>query len=270
MIAQAVNVAREELAAAGCETPGLDAELLLGHALGVPRADLFLGPERRLDETERARFETFVSRRARREPVAYILGRRAFRFIELTVDERVLVPRPETELLVEVGLELARGARVLDLGTGSGAVALALKHERPDLRITGSDVSTEALAVARENSRRLGLEVELVECDLVDGLDGGWDAILSNPPYLADGERHALAREILDHEPPQALFAGGDGLDVIRRLLAGVPGRTALVALEVGQGQAARVADLVLAAGFPEVEFRRDLAGVERVVLGRR
>ncbi len=219
-------------------------------------------------------FQDAVRRRsAGREPVAYITGRRGFRHIELAVDARVLVPRPETELLVEVGIELlARGARVVDVGTGSGAVALALKDERPDLEVIGTDVSAGALAVARDNAARLGLggDVAFVEGDLLAGL-GEVDAVLSNPPYVADGERAALAPEILRHEPAGALFAGADGLDVIRRLVpAAVAAGARLLAIEVGEGQAADVAALMGEAGFAAVQMRRDLAGIERVVVGSR
>ncbi len=225
--------------------------------------------ERPLDDGELTAFQALVSRRADREPVAYIVGRRGFRHVELVVDRRVLVPRPETELLVEVGLELPAGARVLDVGTGSGAVALALKHERPDLLITASEVSAAALEVAAGNARRLELEVELVRADLLGGLDGAWDAVLANPPYVGLGERERLAPEIARHEPAGALFAGEDGLAVVRRLVREAAGRTALVAVEVGAGQASAVRELMRGAGFTDGGARRDLAGMERVVIGR-
>jgi release factor glutamine methyltransferase len=188
------------------------------------------------------------------------------------VDARALVPRPETELLVEAGLALAPGARVLDVGTGSGAVALALAHERPDLRIAGSDISAGALTLARTNSERLGLSVEWLQTDLLEGLDDRFDAVLANLPYVAEGERALLAPEILRHEPPGALFAGADGLDVITRLVAQLSDMPAaiLVALEVGAGQAPAVADLLAGARFAQVHCKNDLAGVERVVIGER
>jgi release factor glutamine methyltransferase len=219
-------------------------------------------------------FQDAVRRRsAGREPVAYITGTRGFRHLELAVDPRVLVPRPETELLVEVAVELLpAGARVVDVGTGSGAIALALAQERPDLRIVATDVSADALAVARDNAARLGLaaRVELVAGDLLAGVTAV-DAVLSNPPYVADGDRATLAPEITRHEPPGALFAGADGLDVIRRLVpAAARSGAALLAIELGQGQAAAVIELMDAAGFAHAESRRDLAGIERVVVGRR
>lgn len=263
----ALATAREALARAGCESPKLDADLLLAHVLGVGRAELLTGLHPPLDDHRRARFESLVRRRAAREPVAYVLGRRHFRAVELMVDRRVLVPRPETELLVETALELPRGARVIDVGTGSGAVALALKHERPDLRVTGADVSADALAVAAANARRLGLDVRLVEADLLDGVGGSYDAVVANLPYVTDAEWPTLAPEIREHEPPIALAAGEDGLDVIRRLVGqavGVP----FVALEVGARHAGTVCELLVAAGFGRAETRRDLAGIERVVVG--
>jgi release factor glutamine methyltransferase len=259
---------RERLRAAGCDTPELDAELLLADALGVDRASLVADLRRVLSEPEARSFEQHLARRVHREPVAYILGRRGFRFLELAVDSRVLVPRPETELLVEAALELRPGARVVDVGTGSGAVALALKQERPDLDVTGTDISAAGLAVARHNARRLGLEVAFRQADLLDGADGSWDAVVANLPYVAERDLDGLEPEISRHEPRMALAGGDDGLDLLRRLAqqaAGIP----WVALEVGAGQAAAVAGLLRALGAAKVEVRRDLAGIERVVLAR-
>jgi release factor glutamine methyltransferase len=252
------------LAEAGCDTPRLDAELLLASVLGVGRERLVLDASSVLDPSALGWFGELVARRAAREPVAYILGRKDFRWISLLVDPRALIPRPETELLVEVGLGLPRGARVVDVGTGSGAVALALKSERPDLVVVGSDVSADALAVARENARRLGLDVGFVEADLLP--DGRFDAVLANLPYVADGT--LLAPEVASYEPAGALFAGADGLDAIRRLVAQV-GESSLIALEVGAEQADAVPGLIRAAGFATATVR-DLAGHERVVVGRR
>ena len=262
-VRDALDSALVALNAAGVDTPRLDAEVLLAHALGADRAALVIDPDREVAGPAARWFQDAVRRRAvAREPVAYITGRKGFRHIELEVDPRVLIPRPETELLVEVGLELHEGARVVDVGTGSGAVALALKHERPDLEVAGTDVSADALAVARANGERLGLQVEWVEADLYEG---DFDAVLSNPPYVE--ERARLAPE-LAHEPRGALFAGDDGLALVRRLVeraAGVP----TLAVEVGAGQADAVAALARAAGFTTVAGRRDLAGIERVVVAR-
>ncbi|MGA9315261.1 MAG: peptide chain release factor N(5)-glutamine methyltransferase [Solirubrobacteraceae bacterium] len=297
-VRDALDGAVTAIAAAGCETPRLDAELLLAHALGVSRERLFIGrmgPPGATDESSgrsfasaRVRqgedelvvagpavrtFQDFVRRRSvRHEPVAYIIGRRHFRHLELDVDSRALIPRPETELLVEIALSLPKASRVLDVGTGSGAVALALKDERPDLHVTGSDFSDGALALARGNGERLGLDVRWLTADLLEGVPDEFDAILSNPPYVPDADRAMLAPEILRHEPSCALFAGEDGLDAIRPLIGQAAARPSvcLLALEVGAGQAAVVSELMHAAGFSSVRAERDLAGIERVVIGER
>lgn len=247
------------------DTPRLDAELLLAEVLGVGRERLVLDAGAELDSSQLTAFDALVARRRAHEPVAYILGRKAFRRISLLVDRRVLIPRPETELLVEVGLTLPRGASVVDVGTGSGAVALALKSERPDLEVWATDVDSDALAVARENGARLGVAVEFVQADLLDGVDRRFDAVLANLPYVAD--ESSLPPDIGLYEPALALFGGPDGMDPVRRLLE-MTDRVPLIALEVGLPVA--VETLVREAGFPSVERLRDLAGHERVVLARR
>ena len=257
------------LTVAGCDTPRLDAELLLASVLGLSRAGLVLEAHTVLDVDALRRFEDLLARRSAREPVAYILGRREFRQLTLAVDPRVLIPRPETELLVEVGRSLASGAHVADVGTGSGAVALALKDERPDLVVTGIDMRADALAVACANAASVRLDVTFVQADLLDG--GEYDAVLANLPYVAV-DAPGLAPEITRYEPASALLAGPDGLDVVRRLvtkLGDVPS-VRLVALEIGLGQADAVTELLRAAGFTELERLRDLAGLERVIVGRR
>jgi release factor glutamine methyltransferase len=269
----ALDGAVTAIAAAGCETPRLDAELLLSDALGVSRERLFIDSDLTVAGPAVRVFQDHVRRRSvSREPVAYILGRRHFRRLELTVDSRALIPRPETELLVEVARALPGGSRVLDVGTGSGAVALALKDERPDLRVAGSDLSGGALELARSNSERLELDVRLISADLLEGIPDEFDAVLSNPPYVPDGDRPKLAPEILRHEPASALFAGVDGLDAIRSLTHQAAARDSvrLLALEVGSGQAPVVGGLMREAGFPGVRAERDLAGIERVVVGER
>jgi release factor glutamine methyltransferase len=268
----ALDGATTAIAAAGCDTPRLDAELLLAHVLGVRREQLLTDGRLLVAGPKVRAFQDAVRRRAvEREPVAYIVGRRSFRRLELSVDRRALVPRAETELLVEVGLGLGAGARVLDLGTGAGAVALALKDERPDLHVSGSDISRGALELAESNARRLGLDVSWLHADMLSGV-GEFDAILSNPPYVAESERAALAPEIVRHEPPEALFAGPDGLSTIRVLLAQLAHmpHVRLVALEVGAGQAPTVAELTRAAGFDAIRFERDLARIQRVVIAER
>lgn len=269
-VRMSLAIATADLREAGCDNPRLDAELLLADALGATRTSLHLHPERVLALAESERFAALVARRRAREPVAYIRGTRGFRHIDLTVDRRVLVPRPETELLVEVALALPRAARVLDVGTGSGAVALALKHERPDLQVLATDLSADALDVARANAANLRLDVTFAQGDLLSGVAGEFDAILSNPPYVPDGDREQLEPEVAVHEPAQALFAGGDGLDLLRRLAVDAAARAPFVAFEVGAGQAPAVGELLRGAGMTQVRAHRDLAGIERVVVGRR
>jgi release factor glutamine methyltransferase len=263
-VRDALDSALIALTAAGVETPRLDAEVLLAAAMGVDRAALIADRAREIEPEAARAFQDFARRRTQREPVAYILGRRGFRRIELAVDPRVLIPRPETEHVVEAALGLPRGARVVDVGTGSGAIALALADERPDLRVTGTDTSAGALDVARANAARLGLDVEFVQGDLLEPVDGTIDAVVSNPPYVREGER--LPPEITRYEPAEALYAGPDGLDVYRRLApacAGVP----FVAFEIAGWQAEAVAALL--EGY-STEVLRDLAGIDRVVIGRR
>ena len=261
--------ARTARAAGGSPSARLDAELLRADVLGVSRERLVREPELPVAGEAVRRFQSHVRRRAiEREPVAYIVGRRGFRRLDLLVDHRVLVPRPETELLIEVGLELAPGARVLDCCTGSGAIALALKDERPDLQVSGSDLSAPALEVARANAQRLRLDVEWIEADLLDGVDRGFDAILANPPYVPRATIVTLEPEIARHEPRLALDGGEDGLDLVRRLIAQAAA-TPLLALEVGERQADAVVALLAGAGFSAVERLTDLAGIERVVVAR-
>jgi release factor glutamine methyltransferase len=262
-VEDALDSAIIALEAAGCDTPRLDAELLLAHALSTSRAALITASSRPLEPDEARLFMDLAARRRSREPVAYILGEKGFRRIVLQVDPRVLVPRPETEFVVEAALSLPAQSRVVDVGTGSGAIALALKDERPDLWVVATDVSADALDVARGNAARLGLDVEFLHGDLLDPLTGAVDAVLSNPPYVAAGDR--LPPDV-GFEPRGALFGGEDGLDVIRRLVKeaeGVP----FVGLEVGAGQASAVAALM---PDREISVVRDLAGHERVVVGRR
>jgi release factor glutamine methyltransferase len=268
----ALDGAITAITAAGCETPRLDAELLLADVLGVRREAFLSDPDLAVAGRAVRAFQDAVRRRSiEREPVAYITGRRAFRRIELSVDRRALIPRPETELLVEVALGLGASARVLDVGTGSGAVALALKDERHDLHVSASDLSEPALELAKLNGERLELDVQWLHADLLTDV-GEFDAIVSNPPYIAESERALLAPEIVRHEPAEALFAGPDGLSCIRALLAQLAEQPSVhfVAIEVGAGQAAAVAALTRAAGFDAIRFERDLARIQRVVVAER
>jgi release factor glutamine methyltransferase len=266
-VRDALDSALIALTAAGCESPRLDAEVLLADAMGVDRATIVAHPELELEPGAARAFQDAARRRSRREPVAYILGRRGFRRLELQVDGRVLVPRPETEHLVEAALGLPHAARVVDVGTGSGAVALALKDERPDLELTATDVSADALAVARANGERLGLDVSWREGDLLAGVADA-DAVVSNPPYVEAGARVPAE---LGFEPSLALLAGPSGLEVYERLAPAAAATGArFAAFEVGEGQAAAVGELLRAAGFETIETVPDLAGIERVVVAQR
>lgn len=261
------------LAEHGSPTARLDAELLLGHALGLSRVELYTEFDRPLNEDELVRARELVARRARREPVAYILGEWGFRRLTLAVDRRALIPRPETETVVERALERIRGLaepRVLDVGTGTGAIALAIADEHPGARVTAVDASPDALALAGENAARTGLEIELREHDLFTGLPAGpWDLIVSNPPYVEPRELETLMPDVRDYEPHAALVAVGAVEAVARGAHAALRPGAALV-LEVGDGQAPAVAELLGSIGFDSVRATPDLAGRDRVVEGTR
>jgi release factor glutamine methyltransferase len=268
---EALEAATDALTAAGVDSPRLDAEVLLAEASGISRAALAASPETAVDPVATRAFAEFVRRRLRREPVAYITGRRGFRRIELSVDRRVLIPRPETELLVELALELEPQS-VLDVGTGSGAVALAVADELPAASVVATDLYADALEVARENAARLGLasRVRLAHGSLASGM---YDLLVANLPYVSEREWHDLQPELRDWEPRGALTPGPTGLEAIDALLGELTVSPATkakaIGLEVGEGQADTVADLVRRAGFAEVEVRKDLAGIERVVTGK-
>ncbi len=259
-VRDALEAAETALAAAGCDTPRLDAEVLTAGALGVDRAALVIEPQRAVPGSAARVIGEWVRRRVQREPVAYITGRRGFRHLDLAVDRRVLIPRPETELLVEAALELAPASRVHDVGTGSGAVALALLDERPDLQVSASDSSAAAVEVARANASRLGLSLEVA---VAPGLPSGdYDLVVANLPYVAESEKACLQPEIRRYEPHEALIAGPDGLDAIRALVDEAAPGTRL-ALEHAPHQGEAVRELLEGA-----ETRCDLAGHERVTLG--
>jgi release factor glutamine methyltransferase len=275
---EALDAAVDAIRAAGSDTARLDAELLLGEATGWDRARIAAEPELRLPVGASREFGAMVRRRVRREPVAYILGRKGFRRVELWVDRRVLIPRPETELLVDIALEV--GPRnALDVGTGSGAIALAVADELPRARVTAIDTSFDAVRVAQTNTERLGLAdrvdvvlrgVRSLEDTRPDGRP--FDLLVANLPYVSEAEWDELAPEIREYEPREALVGGATGLEafeVLAEELATLAQRPAVVALEVGVGQARSVSALVKDAGYREVEIRPDLAGVDRVVVGR-
>jgi release factor glutamine methyltransferase len=259
-VRDALDAAVPAIAAARCDTPRLDAELLIADALGVDRTVLHAEPDLPIKGAAARAIAERVRRRVAREPVAYILGRQGFRHIELAVDSRALIPRPETELLVEVTLELPEGARVHEVGTGSGAVALALLDERPDLAVSASDASPAAVELARLNATRLGLSLDpRVETGLPPG---DWDLVVANLPYVREDEWDGLQPEIRRYEPREALVSGNDGLDAIRSLVSEAPPGTRL-ALEHAPAQAGAVRALLR-----DAETRRDLSGRERVTLG--
>jgi release factor glutamine methyltransferase len=275
-VREALDSATDALRAAGVEDPRLDAELLLAETTGWSRATLAADPAAEVPPAAGRRFGELVRRRLRREPVAYVLGRKGFRNLELAVDRRVLVPRPETELLVELALEVGPGS-VLDVGTGSGAIALAIADELPGCAVTGTDTSPGALEVARGNAERLGLagRARFLEGTLPQG--ESFDLVLANLPYVAERDWPSLQPEVTEWEPREALLAGPDGLDAYRAFIPECAGllhryagqRSGGLAVEVGEGQAAAVASLMREAGFGEIEARRDLARIERVVVGR-
>jgi len=255
---EAIAEAERRLAAAGVDTPRVDADILVSHVLGVSRTQLYADLDREVDG-----LEPLIARRESREPLAYVLGEWGFRRLTLKSDARALVPRPETEVLVERALALLEGMdspRILDVGVGSGAIALALKDERPDAQVTGVDESEAALELAHENAERLGIELELKVGGLETAQDG-WDLVVSNPPYVdtLDGLQPELR-----YEPEIALV--GSGLH--ERLAEGA--RTRALVLEVGAGQAERVAAALESFEYQNVKITQDLSGIGRVVEGER
>jgi release factor glutamine methyltransferase len=271
-----VTIAQALAAAASLGLDRLDAQLLLLQALGRPaseRAWLLAHDTDALDDAVQQQFTILCGRRAGGEPLAYIAGTREFHGLPLAVDSRVLVPRPETETLVDWALEVLAGVaspQVVDLGTGSGAIAVAIKSARPDARVLATDHSPHALEVAVGNAKALGVDVEFRRGNWLAGIDDRFDLVVSNPPYVAAGDPHLAA---LAHEPVSALVAGPDGLDDLRAIVGQAPARlraSGWLLLEHGYDQAAAVAQLLATAGFSRVESRRDLAGIPRCSGGQR
>lgn len=274
-LVQAWTGARKRLEAAGIDSPAIDARLLLEVAAGVSRTDIVTDPYRELTPEQDAALEAFLERRSRREPVSHIIGRKGFWKIVLGVNSDVLTPRPDTEVIVDLVLaafDEHRQFSFLDLGVGSGAIALAILAERPGARALGIDASSEALAVARDNAASLGLEgrMALLHGDWTAGLaDASFDLVVSNPPYIATDEIETLEPEVRCHEPRIALDGGPDGLDAYR-ILCGEALRVlrpdGLLAFEIGHTQAEAVSGLLKAAGAEDIRVHRDLAGRDRVV----
>jgi release factor glutamine methyltransferase len=270
-VGRAVGEAERRLAAAGVASPRVDAEWLVGKALGSTRTALYADTDRGLSAEQATELERLVRRREAREPLAYVLGEWGFRRLTLMVDVRVLVPRPETEVVVERCLELLRGVdrpSVLDVGTGSGAIALAIADEHPGARVTAIDVSSGALEVARENARAAGLEIAFAEQDVRDGLDGEYQLVVSNPPYVTSEEIETLEPEVRDWEPRIATV-GEEHTEAIAAAGARalVPGGH--LVLEVADGRAAEVSEVLERLGYEGVRQGRDLTGRDRVVEGR-
>jgi release factor glutamine methyltransferase len=265
-LAEVLRRSADYLAAKGVDSPRVDAEHLLSHALGLTRIALYTQHDRPLTPGELDTIRSLVRRRGEREPLAYVLGEWGFRRLTLRTDARALVPRPETEVVVERCLALLAGLdapRVLDVGVGSGAIALALVDEHPGARVTAVDVSPEALSLARENAARLGLDVEL-RAGGVEAAAEGWDLIVSNPPYVGADELPGLQPEVRDWEPRGALVDEGLHAELVRTA------RTTWLVLEVAAGRAPAVARELEEAGYRGVRITRDLSGHERVVEGRR
>ncbi len=277
-IREVLDWATEDFAGRGIESPRLDAELLVAEALGTDRVGLYLDLNRPLVDGERSSIRPLVARRREREPVAYILGHRDFYGRRFRVTSDVLIPRPDTETLVDHALDCIpsdQPCRVLDIGTGSGAIAVTIAAERPLATVTGTDISQAALNVAADNAERLGVldQIRLERANLLSGTEQ-YDVIVSNPPYIARSEIASLQAEVREHEPCGALEAGEDGLDIIRALLLATQAVTATGAqllVEVGAGQAASAADFASASSaWQPVAVHRDLNRIERVVHLRR
>jgi release factor glutamine methyltransferase len=270
-LAEVLRGAVDYLESRGVDSPRVDAELLLARALGLQRIELYTQHDRPLTEAERAAARELVRRRGAREPLAYVLGDWDFRRLTLKTDRRALVPRPETEVVVERCLALLANTtepRVVDVGTGTGAIALALKHERPDARVTATDVSEEALALARENAEANGLDVTLVHADLLTGLDGPFDLVVSNPPYVLAEEIDALAAEVREWEPRGALVDQGQTDRLIGDARRVLDDGSHLV-LEVHERLATAVVHKLQAALYDDPWIGQDLAQRERVVTAR-
>jgi release factor glutamine methyltransferase len=281
-IAQARRALAEQFRAAGIESPELDARVLIGHALGLDHAGLAAAAAQNLPDLTASDIERFAARRLSGEPVARIVGQKEFWSLPLAVTPAVLVPRPETETVVELALALldrdgerTRALRIADLGTGSGAILLALLSELPSAQGIGTDIDASALGVARANARHIGLgdRAEFVVSDYATALEGAFDLVVSNPPYVASADIATLAPEVRDHDPRHALDGGADGLAAYRAIAAGAPGLlkpAGHLVVEIGAGQEREVGELFAAAGLAIAGTRHDLAGMARAIAARK
>ncbi len=279
-IGSLVKWATDDFRTRGIENPRLDAELIVAHVLGIDRTKVIIESMRPLEGAELAKLRELVKRRRAHEPIAYLRGTREFYGLAFKVDSRVLIPRPDTEALVETALvrsaNVSLSMRLLDLCTGSGCVAIAMARQRPTSKVTATDISPEALSVARENAYRLGAyNVAFAQGDLFEALPPStrFDVITANPPYIASAEIPELMADVRDFEPRLALDGGADGLDFVRRILDGAPDRLekdGILAMEIGAGEAAATAALFEERGWRGIEIARDYAKIERVVSGIR
>lgn len=271
-----VKWAADDFRARGIENPRLDAELIVAFALGIDRTRVIIDAQRPLDPSELANLRELVKRRRAHEPVAYLRGEREFYGLRFRVDRRVLIPRPDTEVLVDVALartkDVSLSMRMLDLCTGSGCVAIAAARQRPTSKVLAADVSEDALAVARANAHRLGAyNVAFVRSDLFADVRGKFDVVTANPPYIPTSEIDALQADIREFEPRIALDGGADGLAIVRRIVDAAPSHLApggVLAIEIGMGEAARTVELFEERGFEDVRADRDYGRIERVVSG--
>ncbi|NQU42517.1 peptide chain release factor N(5)-glutamine methyltransferase [bacterium] len=285
IIKDAIARSAQWLGERGIESPRLDAEVLLGHIVGMSRLDLYLAWDRPLSEDEKVRYRQDLKRRADHEPVAYIIGHREFYSIDFEVNRHVLIPRPETELLVDTVLEAIetlqesrpeKMLRLADVGTGSGSIAVALAHTLPEIEIVATDTSRAALDTACRNAERN----EVADCidfrlaSILEGVEGPLEIVASNPPYIPESDRDTLPPDVVKHEPTGALFSGPDGLEAIRELIPQAAERLVsggFLIFEIGQGQGDAVRDLIRGDGcYEEPEVRPDYQGIERVVVARR
>lgn len=268
--------AKKDLESRGMQSPRLDAELLLVHALGIERVGLYMDLDRPLSQDERTRYRAALLRRQKHEPVAYILGEKEFYGLNMRVTPAVLIPRPETELLVDhtlLAIKEIESPTVIDVCTGSGCVAIAVAHMRRDAHVSGIDVSLDALEIARENGIKHGVQVQWREGDLLHGVEGIFDVVVSNPPYIESEMMEGLMPDVRLHEPALALDGGKDGLDLIQRLL---PSSYLLLKsggqlfFEIGEGQHKASCDLAIQAGFVDIKVNLDLSGKPRMISAKK